>query len=145
MDHNEHVINGALGKALADKDVLDLREAIVQYTGTSPGATFFRDSMPIDRLWISSDLDISNACVMPFSYGIGDHCAFILDIPIKSLVGVEPVKIVQPAGRQLTSRLPGCSKVHINSLEANIVKHCLLKQLYKVHTGSYSDEEKQER
>jgi hypothetical protein len=98
MDHNEHVIDGQLGKALADKDGPDLREVIMQHTGTSPGATFFRGSKPIDRLWVSNDLDISNACVMPFGYDIGNHQAFILNIPIESLVGGNPVKIVCPAG-----------------------------------------------
>ncbi len=110
MDHNEHVIKGPLGKKLADKEGLDLREAIVQHTGTSPVATFFRGSKPIDGMWVSSNLEISNACVMPFGYGIGDHRAFIIDIPIKSLVGVDPVKIVRPAGRRLNSQLPGCSQ-----------------------------------
>jgi hypothetical protein len=41
MDHNEHVINGPIGKKLGDKDGLDLREVVVQHTGQSPGATFF--------------------------------------------------------------------------------------------------------
>jgi hypothetical protein len=99
MENNEHVINGQLGKALADKDGPNLQEVIMQHTGTSPGATFFRGSKPIDGLWVSNDLNISNACVMPFGYGIGDHRAFILDIPIESLVGENPVKIVRPAGR----------------------------------------------
>jgi hypothetical protein len=99
MDHNEHVINGQLGKALADKDGPDLQEVIMQHTGTSPGATFFRGSKPIDGLWVSNDLNISNACMMPIGYGIGNHRAFILDIPIESLVGENPVKIVCPAGR----------------------------------------------
>jgi hypothetical protein len=94
MDHNEHMINGPLGKMLADKEGLDLQEAIVHHTGTSPGATFFRCSKPIDRLWVSSNLDISNACMMSFGYSIGNHRAFIPDIPIKSLVGVDPVMIV---------------------------------------------------
>jgi hypothetical protein len=99
MDHNEHVINGQLGKALADKDRPNLQEVIMQHTGTSPGTTFFRGSKPIDGLWVSNDLGIHNACVMPFSYGINDHQAFILNIPIESLVGENPVKIVRPAGR----------------------------------------------
>jgi hypothetical protein len=47
---------------------------------------------------------------MPFGYGIGNHRAFILNILIKSLVGIDPVKIVQPVGRRLNSWLPGCSK-----------------------------------
>jgi hypothetical protein len=41
MDHNKHVIKGPLGRELADKKGLDLRESIVQHTGASPGATFF--------------------------------------------------------------------------------------------------------
>ncbi len=94
MDHNKHVTKDALGKALGDRDGLDLREAIIHHTGKSPGAIFFRGSKPINGLWVSGDIDISNACVMPFGYGVGDHCAYILDIPIKSLVGVDPVKIV---------------------------------------------------
>ena len=41
MDHNEHVIEDKLGKALADREGLNLREAILSHTGASPGATFF--------------------------------------------------------------------------------------------------------
>jgi hypothetical protein len=103
MDHNKHVINEPLGKALADKEGLDLREAIVQHTGTSSGATFFQGSKPINLLWISSNLNISNACMMPFRYSIGNHRTFILDIQIESLVGVNPVKFVRLAGWQLNS------------------------------------------
>ncbi len=145
MDHNKHVINGSLGKELADKEGPDLQEAIIHHMGTSPGATFFQGSKPINGLWVSCNLDISNACVMPFGYGIGDHRAFILNIPIKSLVGVDPVKIVQPAGRQLNSRLPRCSQSYIDSLEGNITRHHLLERLFKNHTGNYSDEERARR
>ena len=35
MDHNEHVIEGNLGKALADRDGLDLWEAVLQHTATA--------------------------------------------------------------------------------------------------------------
>jgi len=48
MDHNKHTIDGHLGKALVDTDSPDLCEAIKLHTGTSPGATFFRGSWPID-------------------------------------------------------------------------------------------------
>ncbi len=137
MDHNEHVINRSLGKALAEKDKPDLREAIMHHTGTSPGATFCRGSKPIDGLWISNNLDISNACVMLFGYGIGDHRAFILDIPIKSLIGEDPVKITHLAGRRLNSRILGCSNAYIKSLEENIRRHQLLERLHDTHTGGY--------
>jgi hypothetical protein len=96
MDHNEHVIEGYLGRALTNKDGPDLNKAIMIHTGASPGATFFRGSWPIDSLWVSSDLDISNVCIIPFRFGVDNHRAFILDIPLELLVGVNPVKIIRP-------------------------------------------------
>ncbi len=140
MDHNEHTIDGHLGKALANKDGPDLSKAIKLHTGASPGATFFQGLRPIDVLWVSKDLDISNACVMPFGFGMGNHRAFILDIPLESLVGANPVNIIKPVSRCLNSRLPKCGKAYIESLEKNIVKHCLLERLYNAHTRGYSAE-----
>jgi hypothetical protein len=139
MDHNKHTLKGALGTVLSDKAGLNIREAVVQHTGTHPGATFFRGSKPIDGFWVTSDLNVSNACVMPFGYGVGDHRAFIVDIPLKLLVGIDPVKIVQPSGRRLNSRLPGCSKQYITSLESNIIKHKLLERLHEAHRGTFTD------
>jgi hypothetical protein len=144
MDHNEHVINRLLGRELASKEELDLREAIVQHTGTSPEATFFHGSRPINGMWVSSNLKISNACVMPFGYSIGDHRVFILDIPIESLVGIDLVKIVRLAGRRFNSRLPGCSQLYKQSRK-NITQHRLLERMFKAHTGNYTDEERAQR
>ena len=90
---------------------------------------------------MSKDLDISNACVMPFGFGIGDHCAFILDIPLESLVGINPVKIIRSVSRRLNSCLPKCGKAHVENLEANISHHRLLERLYDAHTGKYSVKE----
>jgi hypothetical protein len=138
MDHNKHVYDGMLGKALSNRDGLNLQEVILKQTGAPTGATFFQGLQPIDGLWASDDLDISNAYVMPFGYGVGNHRAFILDISLQSLVGVNPVQIVRPASQRLTSRLPGCSKAYVRSLKENIIQHLLIEQLHKAHTGEYS-------
>jgi hypothetical protein len=122
-DHNEHTYNGPLGKALANTDGPGLQEAVLRHTGRRTGATFFRGSKPIDGLWVTSDIDIANTCVMPFGYGIGDHRMFILDITMESLVGKTPTKVVRPASRWLNSRVPGCSDAYNKSLEHNIVQH----------------------
>jgi hypothetical protein len=78
---------------------------------------------------------------MTFGYGVGDHRAFIVNIPLELLVGINPVKIVQPSRRRLNSHLPGCSKGYIDSLESNIIKHWLLEQLHDVHSGAYLNTE----
>jgi hypothetical protein len=79
---------------------------------------------------------------MPFGYRIGDHCAFVLDIPLESLFGENPVKIVHPASRRLKSRLPGGSKEYVRSLESNIIQHHLLERLHNTHIGHYTPEER---
>ncbi len=135
MDHNKHIYDGMLGKALSNRDGLNLQEVILKQTGAPTGATFFRGSQPIDGLWASDNLDISNVCVMPFGYGVGDHRAFILDILLQSLVGVNPVQIVRPASRRLTSRQPECGKAYVRSLKENIIQHRLIEQLHDAHTG----------
>jgi hypothetical protein len=78
---------------------------------------------------------------MPFGFGVCDHRAFILDIPLELLVGVNPVKIVRPVSQRLNSCLPKCGQAYIESLETNIVQHHLLKRLSNAHTGGYSAEE----
>jgi hypothetical protein len=103
---------------------------------------FFQGSMPIDSLWESSDLYISNACVMPFGYGVGDYRAIILNIPLVSLVGENPVKIEQPASCCLNSRLPGCGNEHVRSLESNIIQQHLLEHLHAAHMGNRTPEER---
>ncbi len=42
MDHNKHVYNGVLGKALSDRNRLNLQEVILKQTGAPTGAMFFR-------------------------------------------------------------------------------------------------------
>ena len=142
MDQNEHVYDEMLGKTLSDRNGLNLQEVILKQTGIQTGATFFRGSQPIDGLWVSDDLDISNACVMPFGYGVGNHCPFVLDIPLQSLIGVNPVRIIRPASRRLNSRLPGCGKAYVRSLEGNIIQHRLIERLHEAHMGAYSAEER---
>jgi hypothetical protein len=116
MGHNEHVTDGKLGQALGDREGPRLVEAILSHTGTSPGATFLGGLHPIDGLWVSKDLDISNVCVMPFGFGVGNHHAFIIDISLELLVGVNPTKVVRPASRQLNSRILGCAKAYRSKL-----------------------------
>jgi hypothetical protein len=87
MDHNKHTYDGPLGSALADTSGLGLRKAVLQHTGTQIGATFFRGSKPIDGLWVSSNIDIANVYIMPFGYRVGNHCMFVLDVALESLIG----------------------------------------------------------
>jgi hypothetical protein len=111
MDHNKHTYDGPLGRVLLDPGGLALQEAVLKHTGKRTCATFFWGSKPINGLWVMSNIEIANACVMPFGYGIGDHQMFILDITLESLVGRNPTKVVRPVSWQLNSKVPSCGEV----------------------------------
>jgi hypothetical protein len=145
IDHNKHTYDGPLGRALGDMEGLRLQETVLRHTGKRTGATFFRGSKPINGLWVLSDIDITNVCVMPFGYGIGDHQMFVLDITMESQVGKNPTKVMRPAFRRLNSKMPQCGEGYLKSLESNIVHHRLLKQLNKVHRSSLPYEKKTKR
>ncbi len=50
MDHNKHVCNSALGKAISNREGLNISKVILKYTGSQTGATFFHGSKPINGL-----------------------------------------------------------------------------------------------
>ena len=52
-----------------------------------------------DGVWVTSDVVIIGACVMPAGYGIGDHRLFVLDFLTSSLIGHDPPKVRMEFGR----------------------------------------------
>jgi hypothetical protein len=145
MDHNEHTYDGLLGKVLSDPDGLGLQKVVLKYTGKRTGSTFFQGSKPINGLWVTSNIEIVNTCLMPFGYGIGNHRMFVLDITLESLVGRNPTKVVRPASCRLNSKVPRCREAYVQSLERNIVQHRLLERLNKVHHSNIPWEKEAER
>ena len=65
MDVNEDIYRKSIGKALTMSEDLQMIEAVGNYTGKKIGATFFRGTKPIDGVWVTSDVVIMGACVMP--------------------------------------------------------------------------------
>jgi hypothetical protein len=74
-----------------------MSEVVGDFTGTPVGVTFFRGSKPIDGVWVTKDIQVVNACIMPAGYGIGDHRLFVVDFRLQSLVGASPPKVVRVA------------------------------------------------
>ena len=81
-------------------------EAVGNYTGKKIGATFLEGTKPIDGVWVTSDVVIIGACVIPAGYGIGDHRLFVLDFLTLSLIGHDPPKIVRATARRLNTNIP---------------------------------------
>jgi hypothetical protein len=78
LDANEHIYKKSIGKALTDIEGLAMKEVVGDFTGTPIGSTFCRGSKPIDGVWATSDIMVSNVAIMPDGYGIGDHRLFMI-------------------------------------------------------------------
>jgi hypothetical protein len=73
LEANEDIYCKLLGEALTDINGLAVKEVVGKFTCQPVGPTLFWGSKPIDGVWASSEITISNACIMPTGYGIGDH------------------------------------------------------------------------
>ena len=106
LDANEDIYKKSLGKSLTDIDGLAMKEVVGEFTQIPVGATYFRGSKLIDRIWATSDITVCNACIMPAGYGIGDHRLFVIDFASQDIVGDTAPKVVRPASRQLNTKIP---------------------------------------
>ncbi len=145
LDANEDIYPKVIGKALTEEDGLDMKEVVGAYTGKRVGPTHFRGQLPINGVWAPSDIRVSNACIMPAEYGIGDHQLFVIDMHTSSLIGTEPPRACRASSRQLNNRLPHMAKKYADSLEANIIRHQLIKKLGKAHPHGQNKEDMQNR
>ncbi len=145
MDHNKHTYDGPLGRALLDPGGLALQGGSAAAHRKEDRCYLLPRKIPINGLWVTSNIEVANACVMPFGYGIGDHQMFILDITMESFVGKNPTKAVRPVSCRLNSKMPQCGKAYVQSLEQNIVQHRLLERLNKVNHISLSHEKGRQR
>jgi hypothetical protein len=111
-----------------------MKEVVKEFTGRKVGPTFFRHSKPIDGVWATADVEISNACIMPVGYRVRDHHMFIVDIVKSSLVGEIPFHVQRLVSRRLNMKAPssGANK-YIGVLESSLARHCLIKRLGRAH------------
>jgi hypothetical protein len=112
-----------------------MQEVVGEFTGKKIGLTFFRGSKPIDGVLATSDLVVTHACVMPPGFGVGDHHMFIIDSQESSMVGAAPFSVQHFMSRRLNTKVSsGATQKHVERLEANIAKYCLIKKIGILHT-----------
>jgi hypothetical protein len=72
LNAKEDIYKKSLRKALMSVDSLSMMEVVRESTRKKVGPMFFRGSKPIDGVWATSDVNISNACIMPVGYSISN-------------------------------------------------------------------------
>jgi hypothetical protein len=127
LDVNENIYCGKLGWQLTKLDGLGMREVVGEFTARQLGATHFRGSEPIDGVWTTGNITVTNACAMPAGFGVGDHRLFVIDFAITTLVGSGTTTVVCPVLQRLNTKIHGCADWYNKSLRRNILHHQLLE------------------
>ena len=73
LDANKNIYRGELGWQLTKLNGLGMKEAVGDFTVRRLGATHFRGSKPIDGVWTTGDVTMTNAGVMPVGFRVGNH------------------------------------------------------------------------
>ncbi len=146
LDASKNIYSKTIGKALLEEGAgLDMKEVVGEFTGKKIGPTPFQGQLPIDGIWATTNITVTNACIMPTWYAIGDHPLFIIDIHTSSLIGTGPLRMQQASSRWLHTRLPHIATKYNKSLEESILRHHLIGNLGEAHSQSNSVEEIQSR
>jgi hypothetical protein len=138
LDMNEHIYKKSLGRALTDSDGLAMKEVVGDFTGKPIGAMYFQGLTPIDGVWATSDITVSNATIMPTGYGIRDHRLFVVNFVATDIIGNFPLKVVRPASRRLNTKIPQVAAEYARILEEKIIHQWLIERVGHAHTSSRS-------
>ncbi len=143
LDANKDIYKMEVRKALTDLGMLGTKEVMGAYMGKKIGPTFFWGQLPIDGIWATPEVTISNACIMLAGYGIGDHRLFVIDIHTSMLIGTGLPRVQWAALRWLNTRLPHVALKYAKNLEENIQQHHLIEKLGEAHTLGTNKEDTQ--
>jgi hypothetical protein len=114
-----------------------MKEVVGDFTTWQLGATYFRGSKPIDGVWATGDITVTNVCMMPVGFGVGDHRLFVVNFATTTLVGSGLTTVVRPVLRHLNTKISGCADWYNRSLCRNILRHRLLERM--VEAASLGD------
>jgi hypothetical protein len=138
LDANEDIYCKLIRKALPDINGLAMKEVVGNFTHQRMGATFFWGSKPINGVWATSDILVSNASIMPAGYGIGDHRLFVIDFCAQNIIGSQPPCVVRAASHPLNTRIPRIAAKYVQIIEEKVIEHCLIERVGKAHISSKS-------
>ena len=136
IDGNEDMSTGPLARMLADEE-LAMIDAVRSKSNLPGPPTFARGRRQIDCAWVTPDINVGRACFLPFFFGVGDHRAIILDIPIHSLLGGDIHKIARPTARRLVCSSPEVREKYNEILELYCIQHRIQNKLYSLFPPTY--------
>ncbi len=102
MDINDHPHPNKLYMKLKEQDT-KMDEFMHKYWGQKEPYTHHSRKSPIDGGYKTVEVKIVNLSMLTFAESPGDHRSFILDVSIRSLLGVYRYKVFRPVSLRLVT------------------------------------------
>jgi hypothetical protein len=100
MDLNDHPMRNKLYTKLKEHDMMEFTHSC---WGPKEPYPHHSGKSPIDGGYKTPEVEIVNLAILNFAESPGDHQSFILDVSMRSLLGVYRYKICWPVSRQLVT------------------------------------------
>mmetsp|Transcript_7101 Transcript_7101/g.13232 ORF Transcript_7101/g.13232 Transcript_7101/m.13232 type:complete len:115 (-) Transcript_7101:616-960(-) len=94
---------------------------------------------------VKRDLAVTDVCIMPVGYGVGDHRMFVVDFTTASIIGKSPPPLIRPAARRVNTKIEGCAAKCNTVLEKLLHRHKHLVKLKSVTSAQMTTEEKRRK
>ncbi len=78
---------------------------------------------------MTSDILACKVAFMTASYGIGDHCLFVIDFSAADMIGISHQKVACPTSRRLNTKIPRAAAAYARILEGKVLSHQLIGYL----------------
>ena len=129
IDLNKHSLTGKISPRLWS-DNIELHESTHNFwpEGHEPN-THFNGSRPIDGIFTTPDIDVTNSLLLSFHESVGDHRTMILEFTTASSIGRFQGRIVCPSSRRLTLKQPGTVKSYNTSIHEKFATHKIPERL----------------
>lgn len=142
IDMNENALTGKIDKMLRSAG-LDMDETTrSRYPRKQPPPTWKRGdrvgSFPVDGCYATPDVTVLRSAWLAVHKCPGDHRMPVVEFSYQDLLGESVLKVVRPAARRLSSRIPAARQRYTSRLIAHFQRHRLLRKLYGVYKHSRS-------
>lgn len=123
IDANETILHSRLGHPLVECNA-DLCKILHEFwpDGVTPH-THLSGSLPIDGIFASSELDVTNLLSLSFHESVGDHRTMVVELSSLSLLGQPQGTVVRPTSRRLTTKQALSVQAYNSTMSSQCLTH----------------------
>ena len=132
IDANEHILLGPIAHRLRSDGIELCKVGHKFWPENMIPHTHADGSLPIDGIFATPDLDVTNFLALSFHESVGDHRTMIVEITTSSAIGRFQGNIVCPTSRRLTLRQPRSVQAYNDEMDRQLKQHNIAQRIARL-------------